>query len=1301
MVRISGSTRRIAASILIWAVAAPFFGVAPSAAVSTGSPAASIEAACPPPTPGTAECLALVRTGLSLSPAATVSPLATPTAPYTPANLQSAYSLPTGTEGSGLTVAVVDAYDLSNAESYLATYRSHFGLPACTTANGCFKRVDQNGGTNYPATAVGTGWDLEIALDIDMVSAVCPYCHILLVEAKDSGYDNLGTAVNTAVALGAVAVSNSYAGPEASNESSLDSAYYNHPGVAITASTGDCGYDCTGVWQGSDSQSVGYPAASPDVVAVGGTSLVADTSARGWSETAWGNSSGGAGSGCSAYEPKPSWQQDTGCTNRTEADVSAVADPNTGVYVYEGGSWYEVGGTSASSPIIAATFALAGGPAAGSYPASYLYGDTAGLNDVVGGNNDVTWHTCTVTYFCNGVAGYDGPTGLGTPNGLGAFTSPSATVPGAPTAVTATRGNAQALVSWTAPASNGGSAITGYTVASSPGSAGCTTTGALSCTVSGLSNGQPYTFTVTATNGVGTGPASSASNSVTPATVPGSPTGVTAAPGNAQALVSWTAPASNGGSAITGYTVASSPGSAGCTTTGALSCTVSGLTNGQPYTFTVTATNAAGTGLPSSASSSVTPATVPGAPTAVTATRGNAQALVSWTAPASNGGSAITGYTVASSPGSAGCTTTGALSCTVSGLSNGQPYTFTVTATNGVGTGPASSASNSVTPATVPGSPTGVTAAPGNAQALVSWTAPASNGGSAITGYTVASSPGSAGCTTTGALSCTVSGLTNGQPYTFTVTATNAAGTGLPSSASSSVTPIASATHLGLSGLASPVSAGAAGSLTVTALDGSSNTATGYRGTVHFTSSDPKAVLPANYTFTSADAGVHVFSVTLKTFGSQSVTVTDAANATIGGSRSGIAVTWPAASFYATSPRRILDTRATVKSGNPTNIGLSGVFKAGTVRRFSVAGAKYVGGGTAPAVPANAVAVSGNLTVVGETAAGVIDLGPAASASGTTSTLSFLVGDTRANNVTVGSGRRRLSRGGLPQLYGRGHGQPDLRCDRLLSARYIGSLLPHRDSGPDTRHPAHELGHRRHPHRTPLQAAQPDGQELPRGRGDSPGRIECPGTVSRCGRHRQPHRDRRHEPRLRRHRSDHDGQPLYQHGQRGRRHQRRQRGDRGPVWRQAIGRLVRHDRLKRRRHLRCHRLLHRRSRWPLVLRAGPGPAAGLLAEHRPQGTLHQPQPPALRRGRHLHGSLVRSGHSRQPDAALTDRQRLGPGIPRGRLIPTTSTVNASKGHSEANGFDVALGSTGQVALEWAGTTGSTANLALDVTGYWK
>jgi hypothetical protein len=263
-----------------------------------------------------------------------------------------------------------------------------------------------------------------------MVSAICPNCSILLVEANSTELGDLGAAVDTAVSLGARAVSNSYGGYEWSSETSVD-AYYNHSGVAITASTGDCGYNCTGVYERSTYNSVEYPAASPYVVAVGGTSLARGSSARGWTESAWGDSNGGAGSGCSLYEPKPSWQADAGCTMRTEADVSAVADPATGVAMYDSGygGWRDAGGTSAASPIIAATFGLAGGPAAGTYPASHLYGDPAGLNDVVGGNNDVTWHSCTVTYLCNGVTGYDGPTGLGTPNGVGAFTAPGTPPP--------------------------------------------------------------------------------------------------------------------------------------------------------------------------------------------------------------------------------------------------------------------------------------------------------------------------------------------------------------------------------------------------------------------------------------------------------------------------------------------------------------------------------------------------------------------------------------------------------------------------------------------------------------------------------------------------------------------------------------------------------------------------------------------------------------------------------------------------------------------------------------------------------
>ena len=373
---------------------------------------------------------------------------------------------------------------------------------------------------------------------------------------------------------------------------------------------------------------------------------------------------------------------------------------------------------------------------------------------------------------------------------IGPVTS-SPTAPAAPTAVSAVAGDGQATVSWTAPA-NGGSAITGYTVTTSPGGATTPASGT-SVLATGLTDGTAYTFTVTATNSVGTGPASTASTPVTPtaaATAPAAPTGVGAVAGDGQATVSWTAPA-DGGSPITGYTVTTSPGGATTPASGT-SVLVTGLSNGTPYTFTVTATNSAGTGPASTASTPVTPtaaATAPAAPTGVGAVAGDGQATVSWTAP-SNGGSPITSYTVTSSPGAI-VMNAGASPVTVTGLTDGVAYTFTVTATNSVGTGPSSSASSPVTPAaapTVPGAPTAVGGTPGNTEVIVSWTAP-SNGGSAITGYTVTASPGGATATTAGATSAAVTNLSNGVGYTFTVTATNSVGTGAASTPSPSVTP--------------------------------------------------------------------------------------------------------------------------------------------------------------------------------------------------------------------------------------------------------------------------------------------------------------------------------------------------------------------------------------------------------------------------------------------------------------------------------------------------------------------------------
>ena len=417
-----GSCAALAVTGLTFAGSASAQQVRPASAQVKAAPAATSAAhdykrACPVTTrPGRMACMVLVRTNVAQHAQAALGPDAAPVGDgYGPSSLQSAYALPSSTAGSGETVAVVDAYNDPNAASDLATYRSDWGLPACGT--GCFEQVNEEGHTSpLPAAAGSTGWDVEESLDIDMVSAICPLCHIILVEANSADTADLGAGVNAAVSLGADFVSNSYGGSESSSDSTYDSEYYNHPGVAVTASAGDDGYG------------VSYPAASPDVTSVGGTSLSTASNSRGWTETVWGSSSGGegTGSGCSADSSKPSWQTDTGCSKRTDNDVAADADPNTGLAVYDTyseGGWLEVGGTSASSPMIASVFALAGTPAAGTYPSSYIYKHTSSLFDVTSGANG----SCSPAYLCRAEVGYDGPTGWGTPDGVTAFSSSSST----------------------------------------------------------------------------------------------------------------------------------------------------------------------------------------------------------------------------------------------------------------------------------------------------------------------------------------------------------------------------------------------------------------------------------------------------------------------------------------------------------------------------------------------------------------------------------------------------------------------------------------------------------------------------------------------------------------------------------------------------------------------------------------------------------------------------------------------------------------------------------------------------------
>ncbi len=381
-------------------VAAPLLAAATLAVTYSASAAPSPVGAahravkvCPAPQADTAECHAWVQTE--------AQPLATPSG-YGPADLRSAYNLTASGSGTQ-TIAIVDAFDDPTAEADLAVYRSQYGLPECTTANGCFRKVDQNGGTRYPRK--DAGWALEISLDLDMASAICPACHILLVEARTNSFANLSAAENRAVALGAKVISNSWGGSDAS-DATYGSAF-NHPGVAITVSSGDNGYG------------VEYPASSHYVTAVGGTTLTSGGGTRGWTETAW----SGAGSGCSSFNTALSGAASfgTGCGKRAVADVSAVANPSTGVAVYDTTpyqgrtGWFVVGGTSASAPIIAGVYALAGNAA--SIDNNYPYAHSSSFFDVTSGSNG----TCPTAQWCTTRTGWDGPTGLGTPNGTGGF----------------------------------------------------------------------------------------------------------------------------------------------------------------------------------------------------------------------------------------------------------------------------------------------------------------------------------------------------------------------------------------------------------------------------------------------------------------------------------------------------------------------------------------------------------------------------------------------------------------------------------------------------------------------------------------------------------------------------------------------------------------------------------------------------------------------------------------------------------------------------------------------------------------
>jgi len=378
-------------------------------------------------TPGKQKCL-VIKNVAAHPTAQTVSPDAIPSGEgYGPSQFQAAYNLTAASaaDGAGTTVAVVDAYNDPTAAADLATYRAAAGLPALTS--GQFTQYNQTGGTSpLPATApADDDWTLEESLDVDMVSAICPLCKIDLVEATNDTGNGLYIAEETAATtLGAKYISNSWGGSESSSDLTYDSEYFGVSGVVYTASAGDSAY----------SGGVIYPATSPHVVGVGGTTLDTASNSRGWTESVWETSSTeGTGSGCSSNEPQPAWQAALSvitavCSHRVDNDVAADADPNTGAAVYDttngNGGWNEVGGTSESSPMIAAVFALAGNNGnGGENAADSIYTHTSNLYDVTTGSNG----SCGSSLLCTAKTGYDGPTGWGTPDGLTAFQSTSTT----------------------------------------------------------------------------------------------------------------------------------------------------------------------------------------------------------------------------------------------------------------------------------------------------------------------------------------------------------------------------------------------------------------------------------------------------------------------------------------------------------------------------------------------------------------------------------------------------------------------------------------------------------------------------------------------------------------------------------------------------------------------------------------------------------------------------------------------------------------------------------------------------------
>jgi subtilase family serine protease len=591
--------------------------------------------------------------------------------------------------GHGQTIAIVDAYDDPTIESDLATFDEHWGLPECTTANGCFTKITTDSVPNGNST-----WALEESLDVEWAHAIAPGAKIVLVESQSDSFRDLVHSINyTEIKTGAKQISISWGVPEFPNETNYDS-YFAKSGISFFAPSGN----------GADNV---YPSASPYVVSVGGTTLNVAANGAVQSETAWGKSSGGP----SFYEPEPQYQTVYNIASdgkRAIPDVSYDADPRTGFPVYDSTpyynqtGWFLVGGTSAGVPQWAAIAAIADSQGATLSSARFVTGGdlynaatgteySSNYRDITQGGNIVNQAT----------AGYDFATGLGSPisNNLVSYLSPKPSTSSVPLNLVATPSNRQVSLTWQPPSFTGGLPITKYNIYRGTVSAAEMFLNVVPSTNQSfndiwLDNGVTYYYYVTAINAKGESSGSNEASAI-PAGIPSAPQSLAESTSGDQVLLIWQPPSSDNGSSIIKYNIYRGTSSGQETLLNSISNSTTAykdVTVGtdQTYYYYVTAVNTMGESQKSNEVSISQSAGIPSAPQNLAASVASKQITLTWQQPASTGGSTIIKYNIyqGTTPGNE--VLLSAVPPTASDytnyfLTNGATYYYYVTAVNAMG----------------------------------------------------------------------------------------------------------------------------------------------------------------------------------------------------------------------------------------------------------------------------------------------------------------------------------------------------------------------------------------------------------------------------------------------------------------------------------------------------------------------------------------------------------------------------------------------------------------------------------------